>query len=257
MILRRVLNPERVVLAVEDNKVEAIAKLDAMIGNYPGIELVVLPTMYPQGSEKQLIQSVTKRQVPPGQLPVSVGCAVFNVATFAAIYRAVRLGMPLVQRIVTISGEAIDQPQNFVVRIGTPFHDLIEVAGGLHDKTERVISGGPMMGVAQFDLSVPVTKGTNAVTILGHLNRYIVEASRCIRCGKCIDACPMKLMPVLMYKALYSGSVEEMKSVHMMDCIECGSCAYTCPACVPLVLAFRSGKHMIRDAAAAAAAKKS
>ena len=155
-ILRHVLRPERAVLAVEDNKTEAIAKVKQLLQEHPDIELVVLPTMYPQGSEKQLIQAVTRREVLPGKLPVSVGCAVFNVSTFAAIYRAVRLGMPLIQRIVTVSGEAIAQPQNFIVRIGTPFHDLIEVAGGLHDATERVISGGPMMGFAQSDLQVTV-----------------------------------------------------------------------------------------------------
>ncbi len=154
MILRHVLKPERVVLAVEDNKAAAIEKIKFLSASFPEIEILILPTRYPQGSEKQLIQSVTGREVPPGQLPVSVGCAVFNVSTFAAIYRAVRLGMPLIQRIVTISGEAITSPQNFVVRIGTPFRDLIEAANGLNDRTERVISGGPMMGIAQSDLSV-------------------------------------------------------------------------------------------------------
>jgi electron transport complex protein RnfC len=248
-LLRRLLHPKRTVLAVEDNKTEAIAELQKLLPSYADIELAILPTRYPQGSEKQLIQAVTGRQVPPGQLPVKVGCAVFNVSTFAAIYRAVKLGTPLTERIVTVSGEAIAEPQNFLVPIGTSFHDLIEIAGGLHDKTERVISGGPMMGAAQYDLAVPTIKGTNAVTILGHANRYVVEASRCIRCGKCIDACPMHLMPVLMYKALYSGSIEEMNAVNLMDCIECGSCAYTCPAGVPLVLSFRSGKHRIREAA--------
>ena len=248
MILRRVLNPERVVLAVEDNKVEAIAKLDAMIGNYPGIELVVLPTMYPQGSEKQLIQSVTKRQVPPGQLPVSVGCAVFNVATFAAIYRAVRLGMPLVQRIVTISGEAIDQPQNFVVRIGTPFHDLIEVAGGLHDKTERVISGGPMMGVAQSDLSVPVIKATNSILCLLKDKNGAAENPVCLRCGKCVSVCPMRLQPLYMYRFTNAGRVDELQRMNLLDCMECGSCAFTCPGKLPLVETFRKGKQMVREA---------
>ena len=140
-ILQHVLNPKRVVLAVEDNKVQAIEKINSLLKDYPHVELVILPTRYPQGSEKQLIQAVTGREVPPGKLPVSVGCAVFNVSTYAAIYRAVRLGVPLTERIVTISGEAIAQPQNFIVRIGTPFHDLIEVAGGLHDKTERAAKG--------------------------------------------------------------------------------------------------------------------
>ena len=248
MILRRVLEPERVVLAVEDNKAEAIARINAIIGNYPGIELVVLPTRYPQGSEKQLIQSVTKRQVPPGQLPVSVGCAVFNVASFAAIYRAVRLGMPLVKRIVTISGEAIDQPQNFVVPIGTPFHDLIELAGGLHDKTERVISGGPMMGVAQSDLSVPVIKATNSILCLLRDENGAAENPVCLRCGKCVGVCPMRLQPLYLYRFTNAGRVDELERMHLLDCMECGSCAFTCPGKLPLVETFRKGKQMVREA---------
>lgn len=248
MILRRVLEPERVVLAVEDNKAEAIARINAILGNYPGIELVILPTRYPQGSEKQLIQSVTKRQVPPGQLPVSVGCAVFNVASFAAIYRAVRLGMPLVERIVTISGEAIDQPQNFVVPIGTPFHDLIAVAGGLHDRTERVISGGPMMGVAQSDLSVPVIKATNSILCLLKDKNGAAENPVCLRCGKCVGVCPMRLQPLYLYRFTNAGRVDELQRMNLLDCMECGSCAFTCPGKLPLVETFRKGKQMVREA---------
>ena len=137
--------------------------LRSLVKKYPGIELRILPTRYPQGSEKQLIQSVTGRQVPSGKLPVNVGCAVFNVATFAAIFRATYWGVPLTQRIVTISGETVNMPQNFQVRIGTSFHDLIREAGGLTDATERVVSGGPMMGFAQSDLSVPVARSLPSV----------------------------------------------------------------------------------------------
>ena len=157
-ILAKLLKPKRIVLAVEDNKRKAIERLHSYFDNYPEIEIRVLPTRYPQGSEKQLIQAITGRQVPGGKLPVSVGCAVFNVSTYAAIHRAVVDGVALTERIVTVSGEAIAKPQNFIVPIGTPFHDLVEVAGGLHDLTERVISGGPMMGFAQSDLSVPSSR---------------------------------------------------------------------------------------------------
>ena len=247
-ILRHVLKPERVVLAVEDNKKEAIEKVKALKKDYPNIELAVLPTMYPQGSEKQLIQAVTGREVPPGQLPVSVGCAVFNVSTFAAIYRAVRLGMPLIQRIVTISGEAIAEPQNFIVRIGTPFHDLIEVAGGLHDATERVISGGPMMGVAQSDLSVPVIKATNSILCLLKDRNGAAENPVCLRCGKCVAVCPMRLQPLYMYRFANAGKVNELKRLNIFDCMECGSCAFTCPGKLPLVESFRKGKQMVREA---------
>ena len=247
-LLRHVLKPERTVLAVEDNKTEAIAKVKTLLQEHPDIELVVLPTMYPQGSEKQLIQAVTRREVLPGKLPVSVGCAVFNVSTFAAIYRAVRLGMPLIQRIVTVSGEAIAQPQNFIVRIGTSFHDLIEVAGGLHDATERVISGGPMMGFAQSDLSVPVVKATNSVLCLLKDRNGAAENPVCLRCGKCVAVCPMRLQPLYMYRFTNAGRMDELKRLNIFDCMECGSCAFTCPGKLPLVETFRKGKAMVREA---------
>ena len=246
-ILQHILHPERLVLAVEDNKALAIEKVRSILDNYPGIELAVLPTRYPQGAEKQLIQALTGREVAGGKLPVSVGCAVFNVSTFAAIYRAVRLGTPLTERIVTISGEAIAQPQNFIVRIGTPFHDLLEVAGGLNDKTERVISGGPMMGIAQSDLSVPVIKATNSILCLLKDRNGAAENPVCLRCGKCVAVCPMRLQPLYMYRFQKAGNVEELKRLNLLDCIECGSCAFTCPGKLPLVERFRMGKQMIRE----------
>ena len=248
LILRRLLDPKRTVLAVEDNKTEAIAELKKLLPGYPDIELVVLPTRYPQGSEKQLIQAVTGRQVPPGQLPVKVGCAVFNVSTFAAICRAATEGKALTERIVTVSGEAIAEPQNFLVPIGTSFHDLIEIAGGLHDKTERVISGGPMMGVAQGDLSVPVVKATNSILCLLKDVNGAAENPVCLRCGKCVTVCPMRLQPLYMYRFTNSGRVDELNRMNLMDCMECGSCAFTCPGKLPLVETFRKGKQMVREA---------
>ena len=248
MILARVLNPKRIVLAVEDNKAVAIEKIRALHKDFPQVELVVLPTRYPQGAEKQLIQAVTKREVSPGQLPVSVGCAVFNVSTYAAIYRAVCLGLPLTRRIVTVSGEAIAEPQNFIVPIGTTFHDLIEIAGGLHDKTERVISGGPMMGFAQSNLDVPVVKATNSVLCLLKDVNGAAENPVCLRCGKCVAVCPMRLQPLYMYRFQKAGRVDELKRLHILDCMECGSCAFTCPGKLPLVEVFRKGKQMVREA---------
>ena len=247
-ILGGLLNPKRIVLAVEDNKTEAIAELRKLLEGDPWIELVILPTRYPQGSEKQLIQAVTGRQVPPGQLPVKVGCAVFNVSTFAAICRAVTEGRPLTERIVTVSGEAIAQPQNFLVPIGTSFHDLIEIAGGLHDKTERVISGGPMMGAAQSDLSVPVVKATNSVLCLLKDVNGAAENPVCLRCGKCVSVCPMRLQPLYMYRFTNAGRVDELNRMNLLDCMECGSCAFTCPGKLPLVETFRKGKQMVREA---------
>jgi electron transport complex protein RnfC len=246
-ILSKLLNPKHTVLAVEDNKQEAIKKLQGLQKDFPHIEIRILPTRYPQGAEKQLIQSVTGREVPSGKLPVAVGCAVFNVSTFAAIHRAVKEGMPLYERIVTVSGEAIAKPQNFIVPIGTPFHDLVEAAGGLHDKTERVISGGPMMGVAQHDLAVPVVKATNSILCLLKDKNGAAENPVCLRCGKCIVACPMRLQPLYMYRYVKAGRVDELKKLHIMDCMECGSCSFTCPGKLPLVEKFRLGKKMVRE----------
>lgn len=234
-------------IGIEDNKPEAIAALKAAAAE--GIIVDVLPAKYPQGAEKQLIYAVTGREVPSGGLPAAVGCAVFNAATTRAICEAVYDGMPLIQRIVTVSGDILMEPKNLLVPIGTSFNDLIE-ACGRNENPYKVLSGGPMMGVAQYDLSVPTIKGVNAVTVLGRNNHHFVEDPHCLRCGKCIDACPMKLMPVLMYKAWQGGDVEEMKKNNIMDCIECGSCAYTCPASVPLVLGFRVAKQVIRNASA-------
>ena len=253
-IIMKILDLKEAHIGIEDNKPTAAKILRRTINPKNDIVVDVLPAKYPQGAEKQLIYAVTGREVPSGGLPAAVGCAVFNAATCMAIHDAVYEGMPLIKRVVTVSGDIVMEPKNLMVPIGTAYNELLEAVGH-SENPYKVISGGPMMGVTQYDLSVPTIKGTNAITILGRSNRFSVEDSRCIRCGRCIDACPMKLMPVLMYKALYSGDLEEMKNTHIMDCIECGSCAWTCPACVPLVLAFRSGKQQIRMAAAAAAKK--
>lgn len=250
LLLGRVLKPDRMILAVEDNKKEAIINLKELLKQFPGITLKVLNTRYPQGSEKQLIQAITKRRIPSGKLPVDVGCAVFNVATFAAIYRAAWWGVPLTQRIVTISGETVNMPQNFQVRIGTPFVDLIREAGGLTERTERVVSGGPMMGVAQADLSVPVIKATNAILCLPYDVNGVAENPVCMRCGKCVGVCPMGLQPLYLYRYAACGRVEELERLHLMDCVECGCCSFACPGKLPLVEQFRAGKAMLRAAKA-------
>ena len=253
-IIMRIFGVKEGHIGIEDNKPEAVKALKAQLCKEDGISVDALPAKYPQGAEKQLIYAVTGREVPSGGLPAAVGCAVFNAATCKAIHDVVYLGMPLIKRVVTVSGDIIMDPKNLLVPIGTSFNDLLEACGH-SENPYKVLSGGPMMGAAQYDLSVPTIKGVNAITVLGKKNEYVVTDSRCLRCGKCIDACPMKLMPVLMYKAMQSGDAEEMKATNLMDCIECGSCAYTCPASVPLVLGFRVGKQVLRSAAAAAAKK--
>ena len=249
MILAKILLPERIVLAVEDNKAQAIEKLKSLEEKYPKIHIKILPTRYPQGAEKQLCQSVTGREVLPGKLPVSVGCAVFNVSTFAAIYRAVKLGMPLTERIVTVSGEAISKPQNFIVPMGTPFEVLVKAAGGLNDKTERVISGGPMMGFAQGDLEAPVVKATNSILCLLKDENGAAENPVCLRCGKCVEACPMRLQPLYLYRYVNANRLDKLEKLNLMDCMECGCCSFTCPGKLPLVEKFRLGKKMLREAA--------
>ena len=250
LVAMKILGLKEGHIGIEDNKPKAAAALkNAAIGT--GVIVDVLPAKYPQGAEKQLIYSITKRQVPSGGLPAAVGCVVINAATCKAIHDAVYLGMPLIERIVTVSGDIVLEPKNLLVPIGTSFNELME-ACGLAENPYKVLSGGPMMGAAQYDLSVPTIKACNAITILGRSNNYYVEEARCLRCGKCIEACPMKLMPVLMYKSILTHDPEEMKESNIMDCIECGCCAFSCPACVPLVLGFRAAKQRIREAAAAA-----
>ena len=245
-IVMQLLQLNKAFIAIEDNKKVAAQTLQEHLQGQDAITLKLLPAKYPQGAEKQLIQAVTGRQIPSGGLPAAVGCAVFNAATCKAIYDAVYEGRPLTHRIVTVSGDIVMEPKNLMTPIGTSFNDLLDAVGH-SENPYKVLSGGPMMGVAQFDLSVPVTKGTNAVTILGIKNRVAVSDPHCIRCGKCMDVCPMRLMPLMLYQAERSADVEELQKLNIMDCIECGCCAYTCPATIPLVQSLRTGKQRVRD----------
>ena len=246
-VLMAVLEPKRAVLAVEDNKSEAVGILKKQMETFPGIELLILPTRYPQGAEKQLIQAVTGRQVPPGALPKDVGCAVFNAATFASIYKAVYEGEPVTRRIVTVTGEGVREPKNLIVRIGTPFSEVIAAAGGLTGDVWKVLSGGPMMGVAQADLAVPVVKGTNAVLCLSRAQDREGAHPQCIRCAICVTACPMSLQPLYLYRFEQAGDLTALRRLNLTDCIECGCCAYVCPGRLPLVESFRAGKRAVKE----------
>ena len=245
-IVMQLLQLNKAFIAMENNKKVAAETLENHLQGQDAITLKLLPAKYPQGAEKQLIQAVTGRQIPSGGLPAAVGCAVFNAATCKAIYDAVYEGRPLTHRIVTVSGDIVMEPKNLMTPIGTSFNDLLDAVGH-SENPYKVLSGGPMMGVAQFDLRVPVTKGTNAVTILGMKNRMAVSDPHCIRCGKCMDVCPMRLMPLMLYQAERSADVEELQKLNIMDCIECGCCAYTCPATIPLVQSLRTAKQRVRD----------
>ena len=234
-LLRQLLKPRRTVIAIEDNKERAVSILTDKLKQQDEVELVVLPTRYPQGAEKQLIQAVTGRQVPSGGFPKDVGCAVFNIATCASVCRAVADGEPILRRIVTITGHGIKEPKNLIVPIGTPFAHAIEAAGGLQGDVWKVIAGGPMMGRSQADLSTPVIKGTNAIVALTSADDLESPHPSCIRCGRCVSVCPMGLQPLYLYRFSRCRDVGMLRQYSILDCVECGCCAYTCPGKLPIV----------------------
>ena len=254
-LLAKAVGLKEATIGIELNKPDAIEHLNTLAGKGGDIHIQGLKTRYPQGAEKQLIQMITGRQVPPGKLPADVKCLVCNVATAAAVYDAVTEGKPLTSRIVTLTGGAIAEPMNVQVPVGTPASHLIKLAGGFKVDPDRVLFGGPMMGVAIYDLDVPVTKSTNCILSMTAAEVGIQDpAQTCIRCGKCVEACPMRLTPLFMRMNTNKRRWKEVEALNIMDCIECGCCSYICPARLPLVQSFRSAKAAIREEAAKAKA---
>ena len=223
-----IVDAPKAYIAIEDNKEAAIKKMIEASEKYNDIEVVTLKTKYPQGGEKQLIKAVTGREVPSGKLPADVGVIVHNVDTSCAVYNAAMFRQPVLSRVVTISGGAIDTPSNFRVKIGTAFEDIIANAGGLVGDVKKIVMGGPMMGIAQFDLTVPTIKSTSAILAFDASEIDVKEKSPCIRCGKCVDRCPMQLMPLYLNEFASKGDLEKCIEYGIMDCIECGVCSYTC-----------------------------
>ena len=254
-LLARLFQVDKVHIGIEDNKRNAAQLLQQRIAeeNAP-VVVDVLHTRYPQGAEKQLCQSITGRQVPPGGLPAAIGCAVFSVDTTAAIWRAVYQGMPVIRRIVTVSGSGVMEPKNLECRIGTPLSCLFDACGGLSETTYKILMGGPMMGNAQHTADVPVGKCTNAVLAFAREEERTSPHPTCIRCGRCADVCPMHLQPVFLYQYAQRDMLPELEAGHVMDCIECGACTYICPGRLHLVHAFRTAKQKINTARAAAKA---
>lgn len=246
-ILMKVLGVNKGYVGIENNKPDAIQKMKEAVSGESSIEVVVLETKYPQGAEKMLIKAITDRDVPAGGLPMDVGVVVQNVGTAFAIYEACRYGKPLIERVVTVTGHGIANPSNFRARIGTPIKELIEAAGGFTSDAVKVVLGGPMMGFAVSDLDIPVTKGTSGVLVMSRDEYASAEKfGPCIRCGRCIDACPMGLMPSMLSILSEKGFYEDTKEYNIFDCFECGTCTYVCPAKRPIVQLIRLAKMLVK-----------
>lgn len=252
-LVAKVAGISNVLIGIESNKPDAISAMKEAAKQHKHIRVVALPVRYPQGGEKQLIYALTRRVVPMGGLPLNVGCVVCNVATCYAIHKAVYEGRPLIERIITVGGN-VQEPANYLARIGTSLEWLINTSGGLKPDTRILICGGPMMGMAVSRQDIPVTKGSSGITAL-QKNDVLKEETACIRCGRCTKACPMKLSPVTIDHAVRKNMIEEAKALNVMNCLECGSCAYVCPAYRKLAQSMRLAKTMIRKQSSAAAKK--
>lgn len=246
-IIQKALDAKKVYIGIENNKPDAIKYFEKIIGEYEDIELCKLKVQYPQGAEKQLIKAAVNREVPSGGLPIDVGCVVHNVGTTYAIYEAVQKNKPLFERVVTVTGKKVKNPVNILTRIGTPSNLLIEAAGGLPENTEKIVSGGPMMGKALKIDNIPVTKGTSGILIFDKSESVRPESFNCIRCARCLTVCPMALEPYLLKNMSEIGLFEELQKERALDCMECGSCSYTCPSGVPLLDYIRLGKGKLNQ----------
>jgi electron transport complex protein RnfC len=246
-IVARILTPRQVLIGIEANKPDAIEAMEKAVAER-GLDYGVMPlrVRYPQGDEKQLLKALTGREVPSGGLPLDIGAVVSNAGTVFAIYEAVVLHKPLVERVVTVSGAAIARPGNFKVRIGTPIRDLVEECGGFSQTPGKLIAGGPMMGFALADLDAPVTKGVSGVLALTAKEAAPRRETACISCGRCVEACPFGLSPTTLYKWIDHQQYAEAMAMGLMDCKECGCCGYVCPARIPLVQGMKLGKIMGR-----------
>ncbi|MFA5087524.1 MAG: electron transport complex subunit RsxC [Candidatus Omnitrophota bacterium] len=243
-ILMRALKVTQARVGIENNKPDAIQVLTGLAAKYNGIEIFPLKMLYPQGGERQLVKALVNREVPPAPagLPIDVGCVVFNVGTVFAVYEAVQKNKPLIERVVSLTGPAVKKPSNFLVRIGTPILEMIQAAGGLPEDTGKVISGGPMMGRALNSLDIPVTKGMSGIVLLPRGESQRKEVLNCIRCAKCVSACPLGLEPYLLMTLAEKKFWDRAENEKILSCCECGCCSYICPANRPLLDYLRLGK---------------
>ncbi len=245
-IMRHALQAEECVIAIEDNKPEAYESICKAAAGIAGLRVALVPTRYPQGSEKQLVQVITGKEVPSNGLALHIGVVCHNVATAAAIYRAIHLGQPLISRMVTITGQAVKQPRNLEVLIGTPMDELLQQCGAEFDQIERLVMGGPMMGFALHEINLPVIKTTNCIIAATREELGLDRpAMPCIRCGACADVCPVKLLPQQLYWHARAKELDKVQEYDLFDCIECGCCSYVCPSNIPLVQYYRFAKGAI------------
>jgi electron transport complex protein RnfC len=246
-LIMKALEVDSCYFAVEDNKGDAIEALKSAVGSDGSIQVVSVKTKYPQGAEKQLINAITKREVPSGGLPMDVGCVVSNVATTKAVGDYFERGIPLIERICTVTGSGVNEPINLKIKVGTKLSHLVEQAGGLSDDAVKVILGGPMMGNSVDSLDIPSTKTTGGLLILNEKDARIDEPTPCMRCGRCVDVCPVYLQPAYISFYTLQGNLARAESFHPLDCIECGSCSFICPARRPLVHSIRVAKRQILE----------
>lgn len=243
-VILRLFDHAKGILAVEDNKPDCIALLKKLVKDEPDIQVKELQTKYPQGAERQLIYATTGRAIHSGMLPADAGCIVDNVDTIVAINQAVREGKPLMHRIVTVTGDAVADPRNFIVRIGTNYHELIEEAGGFKSEPEKIVSGGPMMGFALFGLDVPTTKTSSALLCMTEDEVARYAPSACINCGRCVEVCPGRVLPSKLADFAEHGEDEKFLAYNGMECCECGCCSFVCPAKRPLTQVIKSMRKM-------------
>ncbi len=255
-ILLKALGINRAIIGIEKNKPDAIAHMQELASKTMGVSVMPLDLRYPQGGEKQLIDACIKRQVPSGALPIEVGAVVDNVATIYAVYEAVQKNKPLIDRVITVTGKKVAKPGNFRVRFGTPLSQVLELAGGIPADTGKIIGGGPMMGRAMSNVDMPTNKRVSGVLLMPKEESERKEVQNCIRCAKCVQACPMGLEPYLLSKQSENQMWDAMEQHSIMDCIECGCCQFTCPSNRPLLDYIRMGKAKVGGILRARAAQK-
>ena len=244
-IILQLFDNAKGVIGIEDNKPEAIRVMTELVKDEPRITVCPLKTKYPQGGERSLIYAVTGRKINSSMLPADAGCIVDNVDTVISIYNAVANSTPLIRRIVTVTGDAIANPQNYNVRTGTNYAELLEASGGFKTEPEKVISGGPMMGQALFNMNIPVTKTSSALTCMSKDEVALNAPTACIRCGRCVNVCPSRVVPQMMMQAAMRSDIDAFVKLDGMECCECGCCAYACPAKLPLTQAFKEMRKTV------------